>query len=237
MSNLIVRQLKKSFPAGDGVLEILTGVDFELALRDNLVILGPSGSGKSTLLHILGTLDEPTAGSVELQGTNPFGLAPSELARFRNRHIGFIFQEHHLLPQLSAIENVLMPILAERQVAAADVTRAQELLARVGLGHREIHLPGQLSGGERQRVAVARALICQPALLLADEPTGSLDQLNAESIGDLLLDVQAHSGAMLICVTHSDVLANRFQRQMRLERGKLVPVALSNQAVPVGTKQ
>lgn len=223
MADLIVTRLTKSFPAATGSLEILSGIDLELSQRENLVILGPSGSGKSTLLHLLGTLDEPTAGEVRLRGTDPFALSPTDLARFRNRNIGFIFQEHHLLPQLSALENVLMPVLAERQVTADDVKRGQELLTRVGLGQRTAHRPGQLSGGERQRVAVARALICQPALLLADEPTGSLDQLNAESIGTLLLDVQELSGTMLICVTHSQQLAERFQRRLQLERGKLVP--------------
>lgn len=223
MADLMVTQLTKSFPAAQGELQILAGIDLQLSRRENLVILGPSGSGKSTLLHIIGTLDQPTSGSVQLEGVDPFSLSPTALAQFRNRRIGFIFQEHHLLPQLSAIENVVMPVLAERQVQPADVARARELLDRVGLGHRESHRPGQLSGGERQRVAVARALICQPALLLADEPTGSLDQLNAESIGDLLLDVQEHTGTMLICVTHSEPLAGRFQRQLRLNRGKLVP--------------
>ncbi len=222
MADLVVAELTKSFPAAQGQLQILTGIDFELSRRENLVILGPSGSGKSTLLHIIGTLDQPTSGTVQLEGIDPFSLPAAELAKFRNRRIGFIFQEHHLLPQLSALENVVMPVLAERQVQTADIVRARELLERVGLGHRESHRPGQLSGGERQRVAVARALICQPALLLADEPTGSLDQLNAESIGDLLLDVQEHTGTMLICVTHSEPLAGRFQRQLRLNRGKLV---------------
>jgi lipoprotein-releasing system ATP-binding protein len=166
-------------------------------------------------------LDSPTSGSVQLEGIKPFELSAQELSRFRNRKIGFVFQEHHLLPQLSALENVLLPVLAGGSVTLGNADRARMLLAKVGLAERAEHLPSELSGGERQRVAVARALICEPVLLLADEPTGSLDQANAESIGKLLLEIQRDSGATLICVTHSQTLAENFQRRAELKRGRL----------------
>jgi len=185
-------------------------------------VVGPSGCGKSTFLQIIGTLDQPTAGEVRLGGVNPFALANRELAAFRNHRIGFIFQEHHLLPQLTALENVLLPVLAEQAVDAAAMDRGRQLLDQVGLGARSGHRPAELSGGERQRVAVARALIREPLLLLADEPTGSLDEQNARSIGELLLEVQSRAGAMLICVTHSPTLAGMFQIRRQLRAGKFV---------------
>ena len=221
MSRLQVTHLAKEFPTAAGALSILADVNLQLGNGQNLAIVGPSGSGKSTLLQIIGPLDFPTRGSVELAGVNPFSLSATELSRFRNRQIGFVFQEHHLLPQLSAMENVLLPILAGGAVTRANGDRARELLARVGLAGRAEHLPSELSGGERQRVAVARALICEPVLLLADEPTGSLDQANAESIGSLLLDIQRDSRATLICVTHSQTLAANFQCRAELKRGRL----------------
>lgn len=222
MAGLSVSGLCKHFPTPSGPLKILDGVEFELNRGENLAVLGPSGCGKSTLLQIVGTLDQPTSGTVRLDGIDPFELPNRELAAFRNHRIGFIFQEHHLLPQLTALENVLLPVLAEEAVDQAAVERGRQLLAQVGLEARQHHRPAELSGGERQRVAVARSLIRDPLLLLADEPTGSLDESNAQSIGQLLLDVQATARAMLICVTHSAMLAGMFQRRVRLQAGKLV---------------
>ncbi len=224
-ADLIVDNLVKEFPTPSGALQILDHVSLQLQSGENLAVIGPSGSGKSTLLHIIGSLDEPTSGRVTLQGINPFALPEAELAAFRNQNIGFIFQEHHLLPQLSALENVLIPaIAAETSDQAGVASRAEELLKRVGLENRIEHRPGQLSGGERQRVAVARALLNQPELLLADEPTGSLDNVNAEIIGRMLLELQQEENVMLICVTHNDHLAGQFSRQGRLDKGKLVDI-------------
>jgi lipoprotein-releasing system ATP-binding protein len=222
MAELIVTGLRKAYPTPSGPLTILDGVDLQLGQSENLAVVGPSGCGKSTFLQIIGTLDQPTAGEVRLGGVNPFALANRELAAFRNHRIGFIFQEHHLLPQLTALENVLLPVLAEQAVDAAAMDRGRQLLEQVGLGARSGHRPAELSGGERQRVAVARALIREPLLLLADEPTGSLDEQNARSIGELLLEVQSRAGAMLICVTHSPTLAGMFQIRRQLRAGKFV---------------
>ena len=186
---------------------------------------GPSGSGKSTLLYIVGLLDELTAGNIEVMGSDPSSMSESDLARFRNEHIGFIFQDHHLLPQCSVLENVLIPLLAGKGVADADEKRAHDLLSRVGLANRVTHRPAQLSGGERQRVAVCRALINQPEILLADEPTGNLDRATADSVGDLLLELSREQNVLLICVTHSTELASRFQQHMELRDGRLEPAS------------
>ena len=193
-----------------------------MARGDAVAITGPSGSGKSTLLYILGTLDQPTAGDVRLLGQNPFAINGAALAKYRNANIGFIFQDHHLLPQCSVLENVLIPTLAGSGAGKAEEARATQLLDRVGLGDRLAHRPAQLSGGERQRVAVCRALINQPVLLLADEPTGNLDRATAESVGSLLLELNREQRTLLICVTHSLELAARFPRRMELVDGKLV---------------
>jgi lipoprotein-releasing system ATP-binding protein len=225
MSQLVVTDLRKEFPTPNGPLLILDGVNFSLESGKNLAIVGPSGSGKSTLLQIIGALDTATSGSIQLAGIDPAGLNPQALSKFRNEQVGFVFQEHHLLPQLSALENVLLPRLATGTVTDEDVTWGRELLNRVGLSDRSGHLPSELSGGEKQRVAVARSLISRPALLLADEPTGSLDQANAETIGKLLLDVQQVVGAILICVTHSSALASVFEQTARLNQGRLEFVA------------
>jgi lipoprotein-releasing system ATP-binding protein len=221
MQQLQVTGLTKIYETAAGPLTILKNVNLTLDRGEDLAIVGPSGSGKSTLLHLLGALDNPTSGQVKLDGVNPFELNPGALAKFRNEKIGFIFQEHHLLPQLTALENVLLPVLASGSVSAESTSFASDLLSRVGLSDRVGHLPSKLSGGERQRVAVARALVCRPTLLLADEPTGSLDQNNAETIGQLLLDVRGDSRATLICVTHSTALAAMFARTSRLNRGSL----------------
>jgi lipoprotein-releasing system ATP-binding protein len=196
----------------------------ELSRGQNLAIVGPSGSGKSTLLNIIGTLDTPTEGSVTLAGCDPFTLSEPELARFRNQQIGFVFQDHHLLPQCSVLENVLLPTIAAGTPGPEVFDRARMLLGRVGLSERLDHLPAELSGGERQRVAIARALICRPALLLADEPTGNLDRATAHTIGDLLLELQRLEGTMMIVVTHSGELAQRMARQLEINEGTLEKV-------------
>ena len=222
MSTLELVEISKEFPTRGEPLQVLEGVNLQVAQGDNLAIVGPSGCGKSTLLHILGTLDAPTSGSMRLGEVDPFELDEQALARFRNQNIGFIFQDHHLLPQLSVLENVLIPAIAEGRPDQDCVQRAHELIERVGLADRIEHRPAELSGGERERVAVARSLIHQPTLLLADEPTGNLDQTNARQIGDLLLEIQQQEKMMLIVVTHSMELAGKIDRQMRLDDGKLV---------------
>ncbi len=218
---LVVSELCKSYAGVDGPLQILNGVNLEVSRGGAVAVTGPSGCGKSTLLYILGTLDTPTSGSVSILDRDPFGLSQKELSWFRSESVGFIFQDHHLLPQLSVLENVTLPMLVG---AGADdhLKRAKELLDRVGLSQRLSHRPAKLSGGERQRVAVCRALINQPALVLADEPTGNLDPETAASIGALLQEVAGEQNAMLICVTHSRDLANTFPRELKLRGGKLV---------------
>jgi lipoprotein-releasing system ATP-binding protein len=222
---LQVRQLCKDYPTRSGPLPVLRGIDLDLHAGEALAVTGPSGSGKSTLLHLLGTLDRPTSGTVRLAGQDPFALAEPALADFRNRHIGFVFQEHYLLPQCSVLENVLLPTLVGPRNGAEDPERwARQLLDRVGLSARLDHRPAELSGGERQRVAVARALIHHPVLLLADEPTGNLDRHNAEAVGRLLLDLHRQEQTLLIVVTHSAELAHLFPRQMEMSDGRLPTV-------------
>ncbi|HXG09695.1 MAG TPA: ABC transporter ATP-binding protein [Gemmataceae bacterium] len=221
---LTVSDLCKDYPTRSGPLTVLRGVNLELHRGEALAVMGPSGSGKSTLLHILGTLDRPTSGSVRLDGTDPFALPEPELADFRNRHIGFIFQDHHLLPQCSVLENVLVPTLVSKDDRGAAEKWARELLARVGLSDRLDHRPAELSGGERQRVAVARALIRHPVLLLADEPTGNLDRRTARAVGQLLLELHRQEQTILIVVTHSAELAQAFPRRMEMLDGTLQPV-------------
>lgn len=212
--------LHQEYPTGRGTLEVLREVSLELRSGEAAVIMGPSGSGKSTLLNILGTLEPPTRGRLWLEGRNPFGLPEKELAAFRNQRVGFVFQNHHLLPQCSALENVLLPALP-RKYSEETTQRGRRLLERVGLSERLEHLPGELSGGESQRVAVARAMINSPALLLADEPTGNLDHRAAAAVVDLLLEVHREAGTGLIMVTHSRELAERFGRRYRLADGVL----------------
>ena len=222
MAGLLIEGLEKSFALGGERLEVLRGVSLTMTAGDSLAIVGPSGCGKSTLLHIIGTLDEPDGGRLEIDGINPFGLDESALAKFRNQHIGFIFQDHHLLPQLTVLENVLIPALASGSAGEKDRARAMELLKRVELSDRISHLPGELSGGQRERVAIARSLFHEPSLLLADEPTGNLDRRTAELMTELLLELQKQSGAMLIAVTHSDSLAKSMSRRAELVDGKLI---------------
>jgi len=221
---LRVTDLVKEYPTGapGGPLRVLDGLSLALDAGERVAILGPSGSGKSTLLNILGTLDAPTAGAVRLGEVDPFALTAPAAARFRAERIGFVFQEAHLLAQCTASENVLLASLARGRVARADVARAAELLERVGLADRAGHLPSQLSGGERQRVAVARALMNQPALLLADEPTGNLDAETAAGVGELLIELAQRSRAILIVATHSEALAAQVGRQRRLSSGRLI---------------
>ncbi len=221
-STLEVRQLSKDYATVSGSLSILRDLDLTMQRGDALAITGPSGSGKSTLLYVLGALDTPTSGNVNLDGHDPFKLNSAQQAEFRNRQIGFIFQDHHLLPQCTVLENVLIPTLPGAGANATTEARARDLLARVGLAERIEHRPAQLSGGERQRVAVCRALINRPALLLADEPTGNLDRATAEAVGSLLLDLNREQNTLLICVTHSTELASRFPRHCELLDGKLV---------------
>jgi lipoprotein-releasing system ATP-binding protein len=220
---LEVDGLAKHFPAPGGLLRVLDGVSLRLEPGARLAVMGPSGSGKSTLLSILGTLDEPTAGGVRLDGVDPFALPPSARPAFRNRAIGFVFQEHHLLGGCTALDNVVLPALATGSVAAPVVERARALLDRVGLAGRQQSLPSELSGGERQRVAVARALLLGPRLVLADEPTGQLDAATAEVVTELLVDLARETGGMLVVATHSDAVARRIGTVVRLESGRLEP--------------
>ena len=221
--HLCIDHVSKSFPTANKPLEVLQNVSLELVSGDSLAIVGPSGSGKSTLLQIIGTLDRPDSGSITLDGIDPFSLSEKELARFRNQNIGFIFQDHHLLPQLSAIENILVPTLAFGKPLVEDTRRAHALLESVGLTDWAEHLPSELSGGQRERVAIARALVMSPSLILADEPTGNLDRHIAQEMTALLLELQKQSGAILISVTHSESLAAAMTRQQKLTDGKLCP--------------
>ena len=217
-AELVVENIVKEYPTPAEPLRVLCGVSFSLRRGENLAILGPSGSGKSTLLSILGTLEPPTSGSVRLAGEDPFALDEAALAAFRRDNIGFVFQDHHLLPQCTVLENVLVPFLADgaatpRRSASGRPTCSR----RVGLAERLTHRPAELSGGERQRVAIARALVRGPTLLLADEPTGNLDRTTARSIAELLLELQAERNAILVVVTHSAALAASLQRRMELD--------------------
>ncbi len=219
---LCAESISKTYPTRAGALVVLRDVSLCLEPGHCIAILGPSGSGKSTLLNILGTLETPSAGRVMLDGCDPFSLPARELARFRNRQIGFVFQDHHLLPQCSVLENVLVPTLAGGPAGDAE-TRAHTLLQRVGLADRLDHRPAELSGGEKQRVALARALINRPHLMLADEPTGNLDRATAEPVGELLAELPRAQGAMLVVVTHSEALAGRFDHRYDLVAGTLRP--------------
>ncbi|HEY1191605.1 MAG TPA: ABC transporter ATP-binding protein [Gemmata sp.] len=223
--SLVVDNVSKEYTTrGPTPLSVLRGVSLTLNRGDSIAVMGPSGSGKSTLLHILGTLDRPTGGTVTLDGTDPFALPEAQLSAFRNSKIGFVFQDHHLLPQCSVLENVLIPTLVSRTTAPAETeTYARQLLDRVGLGARLDHRPAELSGGERQRVAVARSLVLKPTLLLADEPTGNLDRTNAQAVGELLLELHHQERTVLVVVTHSADLAKLFPRRFEMNDGALQP--------------
>ena len=220
MPQLTVSHVSKQYPTRGEPLVVLRDISLTLAAGQNAAIVGPSGSGKSTLLNVIGTLDPPSTGQVEFDGENPYALREPQLAAFRSRHIGFVFQNHHLLPQLSVLENVLLPTLAGGRSRPEEITRARELIDRVGLSGRLEHRPGELSGGERQRVAIARAMIHRPTLLLADEPTGNLDRAAGASIGQLMLELQQQEDSILLVVTHSQELAALMQRQFELVDGQ-----------------
>lgn len=216
-------EVVKSYRAEEESVSVLRGVSVSVGEGESVAVTGPSGSGKSTLLNIIGTLDQATSGKVTVAGKEVSGMDELALASFRNRRLGFVFQSHHLLPQCTVLENVLVPSLASGDFASRKraAKRAQELLKRVSLEHRAGHRPAQLSGGECQRVAVVRALINQPELLLADEPTGALDRRSAEVLSDLLLKLNEEDGVTLIVVTHSSALAGRMRRRLELRDGKL----------------
>ena len=226
MTALRVQNVVKAFPAQAGPVPVLAGIDLTMEPGDAMALTGPSGSGKSTLLHVLGALEKSDSGSIDLDGIDPSALNSDALADYRNSKIGFVFQDHHLLPQCTVLENVLSPAWAKKRShteAIALEARARDLLHRVGLGSRLDHLPAALSGGERQRAAVARALLLKPRLVLADEPTGNLDRTSAFAVARLLLDMIAAENAMLIVVTHSMEIAGLFPRRYRMEDGRLAP--------------
>ncbi len=226
MSNLLeVRGLYKSYGGNGTTVEVLKGIDLDVAAGDTIALVGPSGAGKSTLLHVMGTIDRPTSGEVLFEGERIFNLADQPLAAFRNRSIGFVFQFHHLLPEFSALENVMMPLLIGGERRSRAEGRALELLKGVGLSHRVTHRPGELSGGEQQRVAIARALVREPKLLLADEPTGNLDMKTSEEVHALLYEIQRQTGIALVIVTHNEHLAAGMARTIRMVDGKVVESA------------
>jgi lipoprotein-releasing system ATP-binding protein len=221
---LEANHLSKTYATPAGDLTVLRDVSLTLQSGDAACVMGPSGSGKSTLLYILGGLEPPTGGTVRLNGTDPYTLSAAALAAFRNHDIGFILQDHCLLPQCTVLENVLVPTLVGRADASA-ADRARALLARVGLGDRLHHRPAELSGGEKQRAAIARALVRQPRLLLCDEPTGNLDAETADSVANLLIAMHAQQHAIMIVVTHSEALGARFHRRWQMQRGVLSTAA------------
>lgn len=218
---LEVSSLYKSYGYGDQKVEVLKGISLSLRQGETVALLGASGAGKSTLMHILGALDRPTSGSVNYFSENIFAKSESQLACFRNSTIGFVFQFHHLLPEFTALENVMMPLLINGSSRQSGTESARAILSEVGLGHRTTHKPGELSGGEQQRVAVARALVMEPKLLLADEPTGNLDMKTSESIHDLFEELHLKRGLSIMVVTHNERLASRTMRQIRLEDGRV----------------
>jgi lipoprotein-releasing system ATP-binding protein len=217
--SLQVENLHKTYETESQPVEVLRGVSLALKAGEAAAILGPSGSGKSTLLHIIGTLDAPTSGTIQINNEKPFDLSEPELAKFRNDVVGFIFQDHHLLPQYTVLENVLIPTLAFHKSSQKFESRAKQLLERVGLSHRLSHRPAALSGGERQRVAIARALINKPSLVLCDEPTGNLDQKTANDVAALLLELHKEEQNILIVVTHNMDLASHFEKKYTLAEG------------------
>ena len=221
---LIAKGVSKSYPTANGPLPILTNASIEVKRGESVAVMGPSGCGKSTLLYLLGALEPPTAGTITIDGTDPYTLDERAQATFRGKHIGFVFQDHLLLPQLPAIENVLVPTLVAPADAGA-AERADRLLDAVGLTPRRSHRPGELSGGERQRVAIARALVRSPSVLLCDEPTGNLDRASADAVTDLLVALHRDQQTVLVVVTHSAAVASRFDRRYELRDARLHPIA------------
>ena len=215
-------QLSRTFSEGKEALHILRDINLDIAAGERVAIMGTSGSGKSTLLHLLGGLDDPTAGEVFISGVPVAGLGSAQLGRLRNRKLGFVYQFHHLLPEFTALENVAMPLLIGGSNPAEAGRQAEQILGQVGLSARVTHKPGELSGGERQRAAVARALVTRPQCILADEPTGNLDRKNAEQVFDLMLELNREHGSSLLVVTHDISLAEQMDRILYLEDGSLV---------------
>lgn len=215
--------LSKSYQTGETLLEVLRDIHFSISPGETTAVVGVSGVGKSTLLHILGTIDRPTSGRVYVEERDPFALSSADLARFRNEAIGFVFQFHHLLPEFTTLENVMMPVLIRRLSMQVAKERAETLLEEVGMAHRLRHRVGQLSGGETQRVAIARALVMDPRILLADEPTGNLDPRTAATVQDLLLDLNQRKNLTILMATHNEKMAEGMGRQLHLVDGKLNP--------------
>ncbi|PLX75832.1 MAG: lipoprotein-releasing system ATP-binding protein LolD [Desulfuromonas sp.] len=222
---IVVRELSRKFPTERGEIEVLRKVSFDIEAAERIAVVGASGAGKTTLMHLLGGLDRPSGGSVTFHGQDIFRFGSAELDTFRNRTIGFVFQFHQLLPEFSALENVMLPVLVSRGARAEARQRAERLLASVGLDHRVSHKPGQLSGGEQQRVAIARALVMSPRLLLADEPTGNLDSATSDEILALLDQLHEQHQLTMVIVTHSSQVAQRMDRTLHMVDGQLAGLA------------